>query len=269
MEATSTWFRSGLCSPRRTLHSRTRTIIRPFRGYGDLNQFTNNIYANYNALQVTWAHQAKMATIQLNYTYGKALGHCQPEWWAMLGAASATLDPFNLRNNYGIQPGDRRQLFNATYSIDLPSPVHNNKIAAGVVNGWQISGITQIESGANLTYNRAPTNFNMQLNGAILPGTQNIVNPDGSTGVANQQSINIGDECHPAQPDTDVRSPKNLGPHQYINGGCFAVPTSAGQNGPTLLPAVYGPAFFNSDLGIFKNFKIKESMKLQIPCSGL
>jgi hypothetical protein len=41
------------------------------------------------------------------------------------------------------------------------------------------------------------------------------------------------------------------------------VPTTVGQNGPTLLPAVYGPAFFDSDLGLFKNFQIKESMKLQ------
>jgi hypothetical protein len=41
------------------------------------------------------------------------------------------------------------------------------------------------------------------------------------------------------------------------------VPTQVGQNGPTLLPAIYGPAFFNSDLGLFKNFQIGESMKLQ------
>ncbi len=39
------------------------------------------------------------------------------------------------------------------------------------------------------------------------------------------------------------------------------MPTTVGQNGPTLLPAIYGPAFFNSDLGLFKNFQIKESMK--------
>ncbi len=29
------------------------------------------------------------------------------------------------------------------------------------------------------------------------------------------------------------------------------------------MPAIYGPAFFNSDLGMFKNFNITESKKLQ------
>jgi hypothetical protein len=235
---------------------------RPFLGYGDLNQATNNLYANYNAMQITWAHQASRATIQLNYTYGKALGIVSPNG-TTLGAVQATLDPFNLRNNYGEQPGDRRHLFNASYSINLPSPFHGNKFAAGAINGWQLSGITQLESGANLTYNTTGNNYNMQLNGAILPGTQGISNPDGSHGIAiGNQSI-LGTNAIQLNPILTCNPTANLKPHQYINGNCFAVPTAVGQNGPALLPAVYGPAFFNSDLGLFKNFQIKESMKLQ------
>lgn len=117
---------------------------RPYLGYGDLNQATNNLYANYNALQITWAHQAGWATVQLNYTYGKSLGIISPGG-TTLGAGGATLDPFNLRNNYGVQPGDRRQLFNASYSINLPSPVHGNKFLAGAVNGWQLSGLRSLK----------------------------------------------------------------------------------------------------------------------------
>lgn len=233
---------------------------RHYLGYGDINQATNNLYANYNAFQLTWAHQGSRATLQLNYTYGKALGIC---CGTTLGGLAATLDPFNLRNDYGAQPQDRRHLFNAAYSINLPSPIHGNKLGAGVVNGWQLSGVTQIESGANETYNSSGNNFNMQLNGAIIPGTQNIINSDGSKGIAIGNQSLLGTGNIQLNPILTCNPTKNLAPHQYINGNCFGVPTAIGQNGPTLLPAIYGPAFFDSDLGLFKNFQIKESMKLQ------
>ena len=235
---------------------------RPYLGYQDLNQATNNLYANYNALQITWAHQGSHATLQLNYSYGKALGIVGPAG-NTIGAFGPTMDPFNLRNNYGAEPGDRRQIFNASYSVNLPSPIHGNKFAAGAVNGWQLSGITQLQSGSNLTYSGGGYNFNEQFNGAILPGTQGITNSDGSTGVPiNNQSI-LGTNAIQLNPVLTCNPTKNLASHQFINGNCFSVPTVAGQNGPTLIPAIYGPAFFNSDLGLFKNFQIKESMRLQ------
>jgi hypothetical protein len=56
--------------------------------------------------------------------------------------------------------------------------------------------------------------------------------------------------------------------HQYVNASCFAIPKTIGQNGPTTLPVVYGPAFFNTDLGLFKNFAIKERYKLQFRANG-
>ena len=65
--------------------------------------------------------------------------------------------------------------------------------------------------------------------------------------------------CNPA---------KNLGPNQFINDSCFAAPSAVGQNPGAILPAIYGPAFFNWDLGLFKNFQIKESMKLQFRVDG-
>ena len=35
-----------------------------------------------------------------------------------------------------------------------------------------------------------------------------------------------------------------------------------------MLPPIYGPAFFNWDLGLFKNFQISESKKLQFRFDG-
>ena len=47
-------------------------------------------------------------------------------------------------------PYDRRHIFNAAYSIELGSPVHGTRILGAVVNGWQLSGITQLQSGQNI-----------------------------------------------------------------------------------------------------------------------
>jgi Carboxypeptidase regulatory-like domain len=232
---------------------------RPYLGYGDINLATNNLYSNYNAMQLKWARQKGRYNLQANYTYGKSLGIVSGSGQT-LGATGATLDPFNLRNNYGVLPGDRRQLFNVAYSIQLPSPIHDQKLVGGVVNGWQLSGITQWESGANLTYNSPGEDFNAQFNGAIIPGSISAANPKGIP--IGNQSI-LGTNAIQLNPILTCNPTQNLGHDQFINGNCFSLPTTVGTNGPTLLPAIYGPSYFNSDLGIFKNFEFKESMKLQ------
>ena len=221
-------------------------------GYGDLNQATNNLYGNYNSMQVTWGRHAGRYTIQANYTLQKALG-----------IVNSNNNPFNLRSNYGVQGTDRRQLFNIAYSVDLGKLVHSSRFVNGAANGWQISGITQLESGANLTYSGGyfqNNNYNMNLNGAIIPGSKSAANPNGIQ--INNQSI-LGTNAVQLNPIVTCNPTSNLGPHQYINGNCFAAPTTVGQNGPTLLPVAYGPKYFNSDLALFKNFSVTESKQLQ------
>jgi hypothetical protein len=57
---------------------------------------------------------------------------------------------------------------------------------------------------------------------------------------------------------------ENLAEHQFLNQACYSFPKEIGQNGPTTGPVIYGPAYFNADLGIFKNFKVTEKKKLQL-----
>jgi hypothetical protein len=100
----------------------------------------------------------------------------------------------------------------------------------------------------------------MQLNQAIIPGSISATNPTGIA-IGNQSILGTGNIQ--LNPILTCDPTANLKLHQFINGNCFAAPTVVGQNGPAVLPAIYGPAFFNSDLGLFKNFQIRESMKLQ------
>ena len=242
---------------------------RPLQGYGDLNEATNNLYSNYNGMQVTWARHGGLYTLQFNYTWAKALGIVSP-----------TVNPFNLNQNYGVLPTDRRQLFNAAYSIDLGNRLHVNPVVDGALNGWQFSGITQMQSGANITYGGAynvNTNYNMALScvptaaetaagitcpqsAAIIPGSISATNPTGIP--INNQSI-LGTNGQQLNPLVTCNPGGHVGAHQYVNASCFAAPTTPGQSGPPMVPVSYGPSYFDSDLALFKNFSISEQKKLQ------
>lgn len=216
--------------------------FRPLKGFADLTLATNGLYYNYNSLQVTWVRSKGRYNINMNYTFGKAMGIIDP-----------TRDSYNLNNDYGVQPTNRTHIFNAAYSIELGDHTRN-KLAGGFINGWQLSGITQVESGANLTGFSSNNDFGLNLNSAKIPGTTFNISSASLYGTPGIQ-VNPILTCNPAS---------NLGPHQFINPSCFTFPTQIGQNGPTALPAIYGPAFFNSDLGLFKNFQISESKKFQL-----
>ena len=213
---------------------------RPLAGYQNLYIARHYLYQNYNSLQASWIRTKGRYNLNMNYTYGKNLG--------IVG----NYDEFNLRNNYGPMAGDRRHIFNSAYSIELPDFYRGSfKAGKALVNGWQFTGITQIQSGVNLTANTAGS-FNTDFNGATLANGQNI----SSNSVFGTPAIAL-------RPVLTCSPQANGDNQRFINQNCFSVPTQRGQGGPAVLPQVVGPAFFNSDLGLYKNITIKESRRLQ------
>ena len=216
-------------------------IFRPLQGFASLPLATNNLYANYNSMQVKYLRTKGRTIVNANYTYGKAMG-----------VVSSTLDSFNIKNDYGVQSTDRRHIFNVAYSYDLGRVVRK-RAAGAVVNNWQVSGIVQVQSGQNLTGQRGQ-NFSMALNSLKIPGTTYNISATSLLGTPNITLSPIL-TCNPTS---------NLGPNQYINPSCFTFPNQIGENGPNILPVIYGPAYFNADLGLFKNIPVAERKRLQL-----
>jgi hypothetical protein len=221
---------------------------RPYQPYSGIKIINHKMYSNYNSMQVTWNKQQGRLIYMLNYTYSKALGVRGEN-------GSATGDPTSLANNYGTLPNNRKNLFNAAYVYQFPNLRNGNMFAKGAVNGWQLSGITQFQSGADL---QAAVTANFGYSAYI---------PAGSTfmGQTNQLPIQASDGNVVGSTDVTLMPKVICNPHsglhagQYVNGNCFSPFPTVGQQGSYIFPTTTGPGFFDSDLSAFKNFNFGNS----------
>ena len=98
--------------------SLTANNFRPLKGFSDLALATNSAYANYNALQVTWVRTKGRYTINMNYTFGKAMGIVSP-----------TLDQFNLEQQLRRPVGQSHAHLQRRLLHRTGRSVKHNKIA--------------------------------------------------------------------------------------------------------------------------------------------
>jgi hypothetical protein len=180
-----------------------------------------------------------------------------------------------------VEPFDRSQAINFSYYINLPnvSAKHlgNHKIANGVLDGWKISGIEQYGSGTPFTdVPQGSPNHNEYSGNQVIGIYGSYTVPAGVTskGVAySATSVSISNDSINGTPDEsavpvvtcDPR--RGLKAHQYFNPSCFASP-SIGHNGTFQLPYIHGPAYFNDEIGLFKDFNVHEGNKLEIRFQG-
>ena len=208
----------------------------PYHNYTGIQLFSHGGYSNYNALIVTWQKQTGRMTFTSNYTFSKVIGAPDGSY------------AYNLGANYGVLAYDHTHIFNAAYIINLPSPMHMNAFVNGVINGWEFSGITQWQSGPPLQ----PNTGGLNVQYGSLPNGDSVSNQTylGTTST----SLNPILICDPRT---------GLHPGQYFNPSCFA-PPAPGQVGDIIWPYIKGPALFNSDLSLYKNFAFGEKQKLQL-----
>ncbi len=232
---------------------------RPYPNYTGVIVENHIAYSNYNALQLSVNKQTGALTYNLNYTWSKALGIRGTNGNGAVG------DSLNLRNNYGLLPYNRKQAVNFTFSYQEGTKYHGNKVIGGVLNQWEISGITSIQSGPDV----AAFNANFNTYGGYeyeLPGT-NVpigVTFDGITQLGTPSvTVQPVITCNPTQNLPGIRN----GAKTFINANCFTLP-APGTNGSFNLPDIHGPMYFNSDLTLIKNVKLGEHQSLQFRLAG-
>ena len=235
---------------------------RPYPYYSAVYVPNHIAYGNYNALQASINKQKGALIYGFNYTWAKALG-VRGDY-----RSGAVGDPSNLRNNYGYLGFNRSQAVNFTYSYQVGNAYHGLRPLRILLNQWEISGITSLQSGQDLVVNNGTSNTNFGLGGGVQ------YTPAGATTAT---AINISNSTLLGTPDINLQPVVTCGPKsnlhnsvlgtQYVNGSCFALP-QLGVNGQFDLPDIHGPAYFNSDLTVQRTFKLTEQKNLQFRLAG-
>jgi hypothetical protein len=198
-------------------------------------------------------------TFDLSYTWSKALG-------TTLG-----IDPFSVHGNYGVQGIDRPHIINAAYVYDLPNFTHGSKLLGGVTNGWTISGTTLWQAGGNLqTINNANgPNFGLGMLYTDFPA--NLPSKDSITTKTyfgtDAGNPNGGGSGMLLMPALTCNPGSGLSGNQRAKLSCFTAPDFQMQ-GVRNFPYLHGPIFFNSDLSVYKTFRVREKQNVQFRISA-
>jgi hypothetical protein len=246
---------SNLFNPlhRAALDTAAIKTVRPFQAYNNItfNEFAGT--SSYHSLQATLSRQAG-GNLQYfaTYTFSKVLGT------TAVGETGTRVDPVDTRGrSYGILPYDRTHIFNLSYNYNLPNLARgslDHAFLRGLLNGWQISGITTFQSGAPIR---------LRFTGDIALGATSLAffGTDAYDGGAGDAG-NVGAVTPIYLKNPSLSNNKKLG-ERILDLNALAIP-GFGQTGPTQPPFyIRTPSRSNWDVSFFKNFKFNKSKNLQ------
>ena len=245
---------------------------RQIRTYTDIFLTQHLSYANYNSLQTSLQKQTGPVTLVANWTYSKVLGIRDGE--SDNGPGNGiNVDPFNLQNNYGPLAFDHTHIVNLSYTWKTPKPFHGDglvhRLEEGLVNGWEISGYTAFQSGSPLQP-QLNGNFNSTFaNGLTTPTVQHpnlpdysVVQPNGLHATSINGQSWFGTSALTLLPALSCDPTQHLAKGQRFNPACFMTP-AYGTQGPNIMPYMRAPNYWDSDLGIFKSFSVREGQRVE------
>jgi outer membrane receptor for ferrienterochelin and colicin len=205
--------------------------------FNSVTQLTNQGISNYNGLTATLVRRfTKGLSGQINYTWSHSLddvsnGGLEP--YSLNNASDSLLyqiDPTNLRRlNYSSSDNDFRHNLSASYIWELPIKSSNGFLNAAV-GGWTIAQTFKARSG------QAYSVINSNIPGGVLS--------NGSSAVV------LGSFLGGSIPSCNTPDVACLSASQFTVNGFGNIPRNSFR----------GPMYFDTDLSIYKAFKVKERL---------
>jgi hypothetical protein len=224
--------------------------LRPFKGYNSIRETDNVAKSMYNSLQVSTTKRFSSGFL---FGFAYTLSKMMDDGSAQRDIIPNTYDASSLWGQSGL---DVRHVFSANYLYELPFFKDGHGFAHTALGGWQISGITQFQTG-----NACSVVANSDYAGVGQDGNWDTCdNKSGQFWVINGDPSIV---------------------HQFAGGGAkdpaqwFAVTNADGSAiftqpakgtfnmQPNVRNRIHDPGFQNWNIGLYKKFAITESKGFQ------
>jgi hypothetical protein len=221
--------------------------LRPYKGYNSIRESDNIANTMYNSLQLSFNRRFTNGfAFGMAYTLSKAMDD---------GSAQRDIIPntYDAHNLWGQADFDVRHIMIINYIYELPFMKKQHNMAAKVIGGWQLSGITQFQTGTPSSVASSNDYAGVGQDGSMSNGGQFWIQ-NGTPSIVHQIAANgSGDNLYWFS--TTDSSGKLLWSQPAT--GTFNSQAAGFRN------SIHNPGFVNWNAGLFKKFPITEKVGFQ------
>jgi predicted heme/steroid binding protein len=217
--------------------------LRPFKGFGSIRETNNVASSTYNSLQVAWNRRFGDALqFGVSYTLSKSMDNGSNQ-------RDVVPDTYDTSMLWGPSEFDARHIVIINYLYQLPLFRKQSGFLGKVAGGWQISGITQFQTGLpcsviapNVDYAGVGQDANWGCGGNgqfwVVNGDPKII---GRFGPSGQWFATTNPDGSPI----------------------FTAPAPGTFNTQRVRNLIYQPGYQNWNMGLFKTFPVNERLRFQ------
>jgi predicted heme/steroid binding protein len=217
--------------------------IRPYKGFGSIRETDNVANSMYQSLQIAWNRRFS-STFQfgVSYTLSKSMDNGSNQ-------RDVVPDTYDVSMLWGPSEFDARHIVIINYLYQLPFFRKQSGFAGRVLGGWQISGITQFQTGLpcsviapNVDYAGVGQDANWGCGGNgqfwVVNGDPKII---GTFGPSGQWFATTNPDGSPI----------------------FTAPAAGTFNTQRVRNLIHQPGFQNWNMGLFKTIPVNERFRFQ------
>ncbi len=220
--------------------------LRPYQGYNSIRETDNIASSMYNSLQVSWnTRNTHGLTFGVAYTLSKSMDN---------GSNQRDIIPntYDASNLWGYSEFDARHVFVANYVYQLPFFKNQNNLTGKLLGGWQLSGITQYQTGTPCNVGVSNDYAGVGQDGSIC-GLGQFWNMNGTPSIVGGFAANGVND-----PNLWFTTTNPDGSPIYTKPATGTFVTQKG-----IRDIIHSPGFANWNMGLFKTFAVNERSGFQ------